>query len=181
MEIEIDSKVNNTLLDRTEVYFTIRHKAEGTPNREIIRSELAEKLNVKKENVIVNIIKSSFGHNVISGYAKIYNSVEKSKEIEPDYILMRNKIIDKVKKSEKKEGTSTSTKKEKTAPEKPSVEKTVEKKPEAPVETKDESKEKKQQSEKKVSDKPDGATKGETPTKELKPSHKMKDVPKKEG
>lgn len=181
MEIEIDSKVNNALLNRTEVYFTIRHKAEGTPNREIIRSELAEKLNQKKENVIIKTIKSSFGQNIISGYAKVYNSIEKSKEIEPDYILVRNKIIEKVKKSDKKEGTTTAPKKEKATPEKTSEEKIVEKKPETPVETKDESKEKKQPSEKKPSDKPVGDVKGETHIKESKPDQKMKDSPKKEG
>ncbi len=44
MEIEIDSKKNNPLLNRTEIYFTIKHIGEKTPNREIIRAELAEKL-----------------------------------------------------------------------------------------------------------------------------------------
>ena len=39
MEIEINSKRNNPLLNRTEVYFTVKHSGEGTPNREIIRSE----------------------------------------------------------------------------------------------------------------------------------------------
>ena len=44
MEIEIESKRNNPLLNRTEVYFIVKHPGEGTPNREIIRSELADKL-----------------------------------------------------------------------------------------------------------------------------------------
>ena len=48
MEIIIDSKINNPLINRTEVHFTVIHEGEGTPNREIIRSELAEKLNAKK-------------------------------------------------------------------------------------------------------------------------------------
>jgi len=102
MEIEIDSKRNNPLLNRTEIYFTLKHKGEGTPNREIIRSELAEKLNVKKETVIVNTVHSSFGIQEITGYAKIYSSLEKSKEIEPDYILIRNKIIEAKEKGKKK-------------------------------------------------------------------------------
>ena len=106
MKIEIDSKRNNPLLNRTEIYFTINHEGEGTPNREIIRSELADKLNVKKENIIVNTIQSSFGIQEISGYAKVYSSQSKSKDFERDYILRRNKLIEpkekEIKKAEEK-------------------------------------------------------------------------------
>ena len=104
MEIEIDSKKNNPLLNRTEVHFTIQHEGEKTPNREIIRSELAEKLNAKKENIIINDIQSSSGIQKSIGYAKIYSSVKKAEEMERKYILKRNKI--NVKK-EKKEGEKT--------------------------------------------------------------------------
>ncbi len=92
MEIELDSKKNNPLLKRTEVYFTVKHEGEKTPNREIIRSELADKLNSKKENVIINILKSSFGKHETTGYAKIYSSIESIKGLERNYILKRNKI-----------------------------------------------------------------------------------------
>ena len=104
MEMEIDSKKNNPLLNRTEVHFTIQHEGEKTPNREIVRSELAEKLNAKKENIIINDIQSSSGIQKSIGYAKIYSSVKKAEETERKYILKRNKI--NVKK-EKKEGEKT--------------------------------------------------------------------------
>jgi small subunit ribosomal protein S24e len=71
MEIEIDSKRNNPLLNRTEIIFTIKHEGEGTPARELIRNELADKLNVKKENVVVNTINTSFGKQFI-GKSKRY-------------------------------------------------------------------------------------------------------------
>ena len=103
MEIEIDSKKNNPLINRTEVRFTIRHKGESTPNREIVRSELAEKLNVKKEDVVVDNIHTSFGVQQIKGYAKIYNTVENAKGWERRHILERNKLIEKkAKKGEEK-------------------------------------------------------------------------------
>ncbi len=107
MEIEIDSKKNNPLLKRTEVYFTIKHTGEGTPNREIIRSELAEKLNSKKENVVVNIIKTSFGIQKTTGYAKVYSSLESSKGIEREHILKRNKLGET--KKDKKEAKTSET------------------------------------------------------------------------
>jgi small subunit ribosomal protein S24e len=102
MEIEIDSKRNNPLLNRTEVYFTVKHQGEGTPNRELIRSELAEKLNVKKENIVVNTVQSSFGNQEVTGYAKIYSSLAKSKDLERDYVLRRNKLMEPGQKDKKK-------------------------------------------------------------------------------
>jgi len=93
MEIEIQSKTNNPLLKRTEVHFIIHHASEGTPKRELVRSELAEKMNVKKENVMVNFMKSSFGSTETVGYAKVYKSVKEVKSWERKYVLRRNNVI----------------------------------------------------------------------------------------
>jgi len=103
MEIEIDSKKNNPLLNRTEIYFTIKHLGEKTPNREIIRAELADKLNVKKDDVIVDSVHTTFGIQKITGYAKVYSSPDKLKGLEREHILVRNKLM-QAKKKEKKEG-----------------------------------------------------------------------------
>jgi small subunit ribosomal protein S24e len=102
MEIEITSKVNNVMLDRTEIKFTVTHTGEPTPNRDVIRNELAEKLNVKKEDVIVKTVKPSFGNNKMKGYAKVYSSPDKAKALEPDYVLIRNKLMEKKVKEGKK-------------------------------------------------------------------------------
>ena len=107
MEIEIQSKNDNILLGRTEVRFIIHHEGEGTPKRELIRSELAEKLNSKKENVVVNIIKTSFGIQETTGYAKVYSSLESSKGIEREHILKRNKLGET--KKDKKEAKTSET------------------------------------------------------------------------
>ena len=158
MEIEIESKRNNPLLNRTEVYFIVKHPGEGTPNREIIRSELADKLNVKKENIIVNTIKSGFGIQEISGYAKVYSSVQKTKDLEQEYILARNKLIEVDKKAKKEAAPAPP---EGGAPEPPE-----EKKPEAPIKTpeesKDEAPEPAAEQEKPVEEKPE-TQKEETP------------------
>jgi len=126
MEIEIDSKKNNPLLNRTEVHFTIQHEGEKTPNREIIRSELAEKLNAKKENIIINDIQSSSGIQKSIGYAKIYSSVKKAEEMERKHILKRNKISGK---KEKKEGEKKPEEKPASAEEPPKEEKPSEEPP----------------------------------------------------
>jgi small subunit ribosomal protein S24e len=106
MEIEIQSKNDNLLLGRTEVRFVVSHEGEGTPKRELIRTVLAEKLNAKKETIMVDFMKSSFGARRTVGYAKIYKSVEDAKAGEADPILKRNGLgtKKKPKKETKKEG-----------------------------------------------------------------------------
>ena len=109
MEIEIQSKTDNPLLGRTEVRFVILHEGEGTPKRELVRTELAEKLNAKKETIMVDFMRSSFGTRKTIGSAKIYKSVEDAKAGEADYIMRRNGLgtKKKPKKEAKKEGEET--------------------------------------------------------------------------
>jgi small subunit ribosomal protein S24e len=106
MEIEIQSKTDNPLLGRTEVRFVILHEGEGTPKRELVRTELAEKLNAKKETIMVDFMRSSFGTRKTVGYAKVYKSVEEAKAGEADFIMGRNGLGTKKKrkKEAKKEG-----------------------------------------------------------------------------
>ena len=82
------------------------HEGEGTPKRELVRSELAEKLNAKKETIMVDFMRSHFGARKTIGYAKIYKSVEDVKAGEADPILKRNGLgtKKKAKKETKKEG-----------------------------------------------------------------------------
>jgi small subunit ribosomal protein S24e len=117
MEIEIQSKTDNLLLGRTEVRFVILHEGEGTPKRDLVRSELAEKLNAKKETIMVDFMRSSFGARKTVGYAKIYKSIEDAKAGEADPILKRNGLG--TKKKPKKEATKEGEEKKETPKEKP--------------------------------------------------------------
>ena len=132
MEIEIVTKKNNPLLNRTEVRFNINHKNEKTPNRNIIRTELAEVLNANKENIIIDKIETTFGLQKCTGYAKIYSSIKRTENIEKKYILKRNKIIEKKSKKDEKTDDKKEKKEEITTEEKPleKSEKSTEKEPE---------------------------------------------------
>jgi len=134
MEIEIQSKNDNVLLGRTEVRFVIHHEGEGTAKRDLIRTELAEKLNAKKEAIMIDFMRSSFGERKTVGYAKIYGSVEAAKAGEADPILRRNGLGSK-KKPKKKEETKEGAEKPKEKPQKPAKEQPAEKpKEEKPAE-----------------------------------------------
>ena len=111
MEIEINNKKINPFFKRTEVHFTIKHENQGTPNKGIIRNELAEALNVKRESIIIDRIHSSFGLQHTKGYAKVYTSRKEADAIEHKHILNRNKVSDgKSKKKDQVEEQSESTK-----------------------------------------------------------------------
>jgi len=152
MEVDIQSKTDNPLLKRNEVYFTIHHEGEKTPKRELVRSELADKLNAKKENILIAYMKSSFGSKDTVGFAKVYKSVVDAKSSEKNHILKRNNIV----KTEKK---AADKKEDKTSGEK-SEEKQIggsEKPVDKPVEPAEKSSEEKPLKDdgKKESDKPD--------------------------
>ena len=108
MDIEIQTQIKNRLLNRTDVHFIVQHTGEQTPKRELIRSELAEKLKVKKEQIIIDNMQSHFGLARTKGYAKIYKSIKEAQSYERDHILKRNNAYagGKTKEEKSKEETT---------------------------------------------------------------------------
>ena len=95
MDLEIVSKNENQLLERTEVRFKATHAKEGTPQRETVRDKLASLLKVPKERVVVDSMKSEFGRMETVGYAKVYKTKEAASKYEREHILVRNKLKEK--------------------------------------------------------------------------------------
>lgn len=110
MEMEILEKKQNALLNRTEVKFKITHAKEPSPNRDAARDKLAQLQNVKKEQVVVDCLDTTFGKNVTTGYAKVYPDKETAMKIERDYQLVRNKFKEKEKKEKKAEAAKPAAK-----------------------------------------------------------------------
>jgi small subunit ribosomal protein S24e len=101
MELQVLTQRDNPLLKRTEITFKAIHKAEPTPTRDAIRSELAKQLKASKDVVVVDHAKSSFGRFETHGYAKIYASKEGALAVERTHILVRNRLKEaEVKKKE---------------------------------------------------------------------------------
>jgi len=95
MELKIIEKKENPLLHRIEVRFEVAHPKSKTPTRDEVRSLLAANLNAEKDRVILDSMETPFGAAITRGFAKIYDDVENAKKIEPEYILIRNKLIEK--------------------------------------------------------------------------------------
>jgi small subunit ribosomal protein S24e len=95
MELEIQNKKENVLLNRMEVHFVLHHPNAQTPKRDNVREELSKTLKVTKDRIIVDHMESSFGVHDTKGYAKIYPSKEEAMKVEREYLLKRNKLIEK--------------------------------------------------------------------------------------
>jgi len=95
LKLEIVSKNENKLMDRSEVSFKAEHVGEPTPNRDAVRTALANTLSVPKERVVVSDMDSEYGKGASNGYAKVYSSTDAAKKHEKNYLLVRNGLAEK--------------------------------------------------------------------------------------
>jgi small subunit ribosomal protein S24e len=76
-------------LNRREVVFKAKYE-NATPSRKSIIDKLAAMMNSQQGLVIIDNMKTEFGKRESIGYAKIYESPERAKEIERAHIIERN-------------------------------------------------------------------------------------------
>lgn len=95
MEIKVTEIRENKLLGRKEIYFDIIHEGEPTPSREAVKGKLVAMLDLDPNTTVLQYIRSYFGSNVSKGYAKAYETRERMLYIEPEYILLRDGLIQK--------------------------------------------------------------------------------------
>lgn len=88
MEITILGKIDNLLLNRTEIIADVQHAGESTPARKDLKKALAAKLSVDAELIAVRKLEPSFGNNS-KLWAFAYKSKEDMQKFEPKHILKR--------------------------------------------------------------------------------------------
>lgn len=103
MNISIDSKNTNALLNRTDVKFSIAFEG-GIPSRKQVREALAAALSVPAERIVVVRLDSSFGVHTLAGGAHLYPTPEAALKSEKKHLLIRDGLATKAekKKEEKK-------------------------------------------------------------------------------
>jgi small subunit ribosomal protein S24e len=103
MQVEITSKKENLLLKRREVNFEVEHGDTGsTPPRLEVRKAVAVALKTDVNLVFIKRFVTKTGTCKALGTANVYDTVEKAKSIEPEYIINRNIPPEKPKEEEKK-------------------------------------------------------------------------------
>jgi len=103
MEIEVLRARENKLLGRKEILFKVKHGAAehegssgqeqrggGTPSRKEVREALVRKFGCSPQVLVIDWMKPTFGKPEALGYAKIYESEARMREIERKHILRRN-------------------------------------------------------------------------------------------
>jgi small subunit ribosomal protein S24e len=89
MDIKILKDKKNSLLNRRELDFIVRYEG-STPSRNDVKNKLAAMLNAPLELLVIQRIKTEFGMQEGKGYAKLYESADRMKEVELEYVLKRN-------------------------------------------------------------------------------------------
>ncbi|HII05822.1 MAG TPA: 30S ribosomal protein S24e [Methanotrichaceae archaeon] len=89
MEIKVIEEKENPILNRREVKFVVEHDGP-TPTRKSVIDKIAATMNSKVGLVMVDSLKSEFGKRETVGYAKIYETEERAKEVERSYVIARN-------------------------------------------------------------------------------------------
>ncbi|MHC1570558.1 MAG: 30S ribosomal protein S24e [Methermicoccaceae archaeon] len=89
MEIEIIRDRENVLLGRRELKFRVKHEG-ATPKRSEIRERLMALFNSSSDVLVLESLKPVYGVGQAVGYAKIYSSPERLREVEREHIILRN-------------------------------------------------------------------------------------------
>jgi small subunit ribosomal protein S24e len=89
LDIQVIEEKNNPNLNRREIVFKVIHD-ESTPSRKSVVERLAATMNSKSSLVFVDSMKTEFGKRETIGYAKIYETAERAKQVERVHIIERN-------------------------------------------------------------------------------------------
>lgn len=93
MEINVNEKIENPLLNRTEIHFDCTYQGEATPKIMDVKNRLVATLDVDKNLLVVHNLKPSYGEGKANGYAKIYDSEESLAKIEKDHVVKKNAAV----------------------------------------------------------------------------------------
>lgn len=81
MEINVIKEDKNALFGRREVELEI--KSDSTPSKADALKEVATKLGVAEDSVVIKVINGKFGSQVFDTVAFVYDSTELKEKVEP--------------------------------------------------------------------------------------------------
>ena len=87
---EVVEEKYNPLIKRLELLIKLSHIGKGTPSRGVVRKAIAQAYNVDINRVYIRKIESEYGWGVTRVEVHIYDSPERAKMFEPEYIIKRN-------------------------------------------------------------------------------------------
>jgi small subunit ribosomal protein S24e len=121
MNVNVISKTDNAVLERKEIQAEVSFDGP-TPSREDIRKAICAKVGSNPDLTVLREVNNSFGKQSVNVVAHAYSDKEKMTRTEPEYVVKRDKVVEKPKPEEK-------PKEEPKAEEKPKEEAKKEEKP----------------------------------------------------
>ncbi|KXA90882.1 hypothetical protein AKJ57_03270 [candidate division MSBL1 archaeon SCGC-AAA259A05] len=103
MKLEITEKKQNPLLKREVVKFKVEHSTAPSPSRSDILEELSSELDVPGNLIVIEKIATPHGSQTAFGTARVYETEDLLKELEPEYLIERTKITKEKSEETKKE------------------------------------------------------------------------------
>ena len=92
-KMQIVDRMENKLLNRIEIKFSMRHNGKATPSRKDVM-DLVKTLEPKSnpEHIVIKYTNTRFGQPLTTGLAYIYGDAE-SMKVEPQYIHKRHEVF----------------------------------------------------------------------------------------
>jgi ribosomal protein S24E len=88
MEVKILSKKNNALFNRIELVAEVTG-FNATPSRKEVSELLCTALKCEANRLVIREVHQPFGSKKVTVTASVYDSIEKAKEFEREYIFKR--------------------------------------------------------------------------------------------
>ena len=89
-DCEIVEERYNPLIKRREIVLSVFHGDEGTPSRGFLRKALADLYKVDVNLVFIRTIKTEYGMSVSRVKAHIYETPDRARAFEPEYVIKRD-------------------------------------------------------------------------------------------
>ena len=89
MKIEITQDKENALLNRRDILFRVTPE-KGVCSRKVVKNKLVALLDTKPGLLILDRMNTQYGMQEVVGYARLYDTVQDLKRIEPAYMIARN-------------------------------------------------------------------------------------------
>ncbi len=80
----------NPLIKRRELLLEVNHELKSTPMRINLRLKISEVYGVEIQRVYVKKIMTEYGRGVSRVRVNIYDTVDRAKQFEPQYVIDRN-------------------------------------------------------------------------------------------
>merc|ERR1712121_87510 len=95
--------MTNRLLCRKQMVVDVLHPGRATLPKTEIREKLAKAYNVTSDVIFAFGFRTHFGGGKTTGFALIYDNVDKAKKFEPKHRLVRQGLVEEKKKSGRKQ------------------------------------------------------------------------------